>query len=236
MQTPHMPYEYVHLKEQNNSLLQYIDEKQDTFIIGMKGLEYLQTNKMYADILKPLHITAQWAQDFLSNPHPELGRKGAVCPYTKPSMDKELFWLSLYSKRTSTPAEVRSLLIKYQEIFNSLAPVEGKETQFKTILVVFPHFTQQDCNELIDNVQYQLKREFVSQGLMIGQFHAHCPQGGLWNPDFRVLRSPLPMLVIRKMVVSDYPFLEHDEEMVKSWVSIFPETYQNYLIKHKTFA
>jgi hypothetical protein len=229
-----MYYELDQLKKQESSLMKCIDTGSDTFIIGMKGLEYLHKQGSYQKVLYPLYVTAQWAQDFLCNPHPELGRRGAVCPYTRPSIDKELFWLSLYPGSTTAPSKIRELMLTYRDIFQQLPPTEGKETQFKTILVVFPHFSQQACNELIDNVQLQLKAGFISQGLMIGQFHAACPQGGLWNENFKPLRSPLPMLVIRHMVVSDFPFLEHDPGMVQSWMGLFPDTYESYLNKYRS--
>jgi hypothetical protein len=44
-------------------------------------------------------------------------------------------------------------------------------------------------------------------GLMLGEFHANNESPGLRNPDFRPLRSPIPMLAIRHMVDSDLPFL-----------------------------
>src|SRR5687767_10713980 len=152
-----MQYELIQLKSQESCLLQYLDDEKDIFVIGMKALQYLQNRGAYDQTLRPLHITAQWAMDFLCNPHPELGRKGAVCPFTKPSIDKELFWLSLFSKPATSPLQIIELMLKYRDIFYQLAPQEGKDVQYKTILVVFPHFTQQACNELIDNVQLQLK-------------------------------------------------------------------------------
>jgi hypothetical protein len=42
---------------------------------------------------------------------------------------------------------------------------------------------------------------------MVGQFYAGCPESGLWNDSFRALESPIPLLAIRNMVPSDFPFL-----------------------------
>ena len=47
---------------------------------------------------------------------------------------------------------------------------------------------------------------------MIGQFYPGCAENGLWNPDFRPLDSPLPMLAIRHMVESDLPFLTRETD------------------------
>ncbi len=219
------------LQSQEASLLQYIDSQNELFIIGMKSLEYLKTKGAYRQVLQPLHSTAEWSLTFLCNPHQELGRNGAVCPFTRPSIDKELFWLSLYTKPASHPEQIGKLMLNYRDLFLQLDPQTGREAQYKTILVVFPHFSKEDCNELIDHVQRELKPEFVSKGLMIGQFHAACQESGLWNRNFRPLQSPLPMLVIRNMVISDYPFLLHDNSLVQSWKERFPGSYKNYLEK-----
>lgn len=224
------------LKIQEHALLHYIDQENDLFVIGMKSLEYLKAKGEYSQVLHPLHVTAQWSLDFLCNTHADLGRKGAVCPFTKPSIDKELFWLSLYVKPSLHPADISEVMIKYRDLFFQLPPHKGREAQYKTILVVFPQVQEEDCKELIDNVQQQLKHEFVPKGLMIGQFHANCQESGLWNEKFKPLQSPLPMLVIRNMVLSDYPFLIHDEAMVKSWTLQFADQYKGFLEKRKSFV
>jgi hypothetical protein len=42
---------------------------------------------------------------------------------------------------------------------------------------------------------------------MVGQFYEGCPESGLWNDAFHPLQSPVPLLAIRNMVPSDFPFL-----------------------------
>jgi len=57
---------------------------------------------------------------------------------------------------------------------------------------------------------------------MIGEFHNGPPdKGGLWNPAFRPLRSPVPMLVVRHMVPTDYPFLRDDPDQSRAYLRLF---------------
>ena len=42
---------------------------------------------------------------------------------------------------------------------------------------------------------------------MIGVFHANAQEPGLWNKDFRPLRAPIPLVVIRSLVVADFAFV-----------------------------
>jgi len=72
-------------------------------------------------------------------------------------------------------------------------------------------------------VQQELKPEFVAKGIMIGQFHPYCLESGLWNQNFRPLQAPVPLLAIRYMVLTDFPFLRKDERFISSYVKIFGE-------------
>ena len=73
----------------------------------------------------------------------------------------------------------------------------------------------------LDRLQASLKTEFVRQGLMIGQFHPRCEAPGLWSPDFRPLRSPIPLLAMREMVASDLPFLVGDPDHLLAYFDRF---------------
>ena len=138
-----------------------------------------------------------WAVEFLNAPHSQLGRGGPVCPYTRGSMDQNTFLLA----RAGWDS-IESTIEEYRQWFLELLDQSGP----LTILVVLPGLDRTDPGHL-DELQARLKDSFVAEGLMIGQFHPRCEQGGLWNQEFRPLRSPIPLLAIRQMVSSDLPFL-----------------------------
>ena len=78
-----------------------------------------------------------------------------------------------------------------------------------------------------------LKREDVRKGLMIGEFHdGPPPKPGLWNPDFRPLRSPVPLLAIRHMVPTDFPFLRDDDTTVAAYLQRFGDRVPTHLREH----
>jgi hypothetical protein len=153
-----------------------------------------------------LRQIATWAVEFLSAPHPRLGRRGPVCPYTRLSMDNNAFLLAWAGGEHDVPS-IESTVEQYRRWFiELLAPLEGPREQLLTILVVLPVFDRTESGPL-DALQRRLKDAFVAEGLMVGQFHPRCEQRGLWNDDFRPLRAPIPLLAIRRMVSSDLPFL-----------------------------
>ncbi len=171
-----------------------------------------------------LSQVAAWAETFLCRPHPQLGRAGDVCPYTKSALRHNLFWLTICQGTQFAPEEAYTQVMSYRDWFLELEPRQGKEAQFKTILMLFPNMQAEDAPGIIDSVQRKLKPGFVDKGLMIGQFHPHCPEPGLWNQDFRPLQAPMPLLAMRHMVSTDFPFLRKEEQFISAYIRVFGAT------------
>jgi hypothetical protein len=186
-----------------------------------------------------LRAVADWAEEYLSRPHPDLGRTGPVCPYVSTSLRRRLFYLTVCSGGAelytgSGRERLRDVIATYRDWFTDLDPSDGVSAQFKTILILFPDVSAADAPDVIDRTQAALKPSFVEQGLMIGQFHQLPPaEGGLWNADFRPLRSPVPLLAIRHMVPSDLPFLTGDRRLLDGYRRVFgddlPDRYRTEL-------
>jgi hypothetical protein len=145
-----------------------------------------------------------WAKNWLSKSHPDLGRAGAVCPYSGMSIKKNLFRVAFVHGNHLDHANMVDLLNEIAAAFPLLPPADGPESIYKAVVVVFPDVTDFDQ---IDAVQAECKTTFVERGLMVGQFYPGHRQGGLRNPNFRALSGPFAMLAVRHMVDSDYPFL-----------------------------
>ena len=174
------------------------------------------------DDLEALKRIARWAEDYLTQPHPELGRSGPVCPYAQTAMRRRAFRMAIFRGQRPEVARVEAALLDYRNWFLEIPPQEGLEAAFKTTLVLFPDLAPEAIPEVIDRTQERLKGEYVPQGLMIGEFHDRPPaKAGLWNPAFRPLRSPVPMLVIRHMVATDFAFLKDDRNFLLAYLSRF---------------
>jgi len=177
-----------------------------------------------------LNTIVDWAKTYLSQPHEHLGRRGNVCPYVTTSMDRGQFYLSVYPGRPTDPAAVADALRPYRDWFLSIAPRERFSSQFSTILILFPDLAPHEVDLIIDSTQEALKSDYVEQGLMIGEFHNGPPnKAGLWNPDFLPLRSPVPLLAIRHMVASDFPFLRGERQHLLSYLRQFAPELPTYV-------
>jgi hypothetical protein len=153
-----------------------------------------------------------WVGDYLLRPHLDLGRAGPVCPYARGSLHRGRLLVNVVEGAPTTAAELAFAIRPFRDWFLQLAPREDPDAAFTTIVNAFPQLTDY---AIVDETQRALQRLFVHDGLMVGEFHDGPPdKPGLWNPDWRPLRSPVPLLAIRHMVASDLPFLVHAPDLV----------------------
>jgi hypothetical protein len=184
--------------------------QQDNLVL-YNGLDFEDEAAIPAG-LSPLEIDAcktivQWTREFLCKPHSQLGREGPVCPFTQPSLKHRLFWLTVMSGKEIDIDRASQAVELYRDMFLELEPKSGPESLLKTVLIIFPELSHERAKVELETLQKKLKPDFVKRGIMVGQFYEGCPESGLWNDSFHPLQSPLPLLAIRNMVPSDFPFL-----------------------------
>ncbi|MEH1966383.1 DUF6875 domain-containing protein [Nostoc sp.] len=151
----------------------------------------------------------EWVKNFLGKPHPNLGRPGAVCPFVPSSLKSNSIRLAVIRTKDLYPEQLEEVVGCYRDIFLKIDAKEQELAINKAFLLIFPDIHIEDASKLIDSIQQKLKPLFVESGLMIGEFHKRNQSPGLHNPNFRPLRSPIPLLAIRFMVEADLPFLQN---------------------------
>jgi hypothetical protein len=184
---------------------------------GAKGLPEILLPRMMRiseierdyDPASPLGLVVGWIRGFLARPHPELGRPGLVCPFVPGALKMDSIWLTEMAETVPAFERLSAIITGYRNVFLETEPKSGPEAMNKVFLVAFPSFGP-DGTAVIEKVQSTLKRYFVDMGLLVGEFHSANANPGLHNPDFRPLRSPVPMLAIRHLVESDLAFLNRD--------------------------
>jgi hypothetical protein len=149
-----------------------------------------------------------WVKNFLGRPHPNLGRPGVVCPFVPHSLKSNSIRLAVIRTKDLYPEQLEEIVGRYRDIFLEMEVKEQELAINRAFLLIFPDIHIEDAPKLVDSVQQKLKPLFVESGLMIGEFHKRNESPGLHNPNFRPLRSPIPLLAIRFMVEADLPFLE----------------------------
>jgi hypothetical protein len=163
-----------------------------------------------------LSAILDWIEQFLCAPNAALGRTGNVCPYAKTAILKRS--LEFYRNYSTSVAGLASDMEQHLEEF--LQSERSDDIYYCRLIV--PDALG-DASDAIEHVQKQLKPMFVENRLMVGQFFPDCAEPGLRNRDFRPLQTPVPLLAIRNMVLSDIAFLYGNERYVNAYLEKFEE-------------
>jgi len=155
----------------------------------------------------------EWVKSFVARHHPDLGRTGFVCPFVPYALKSNSIKLTVIRAKNLRQKQIEEIVLNYRDVFLDIVEAQQKELAlYKVFLLLFADLPIEDTAKLIDGIQQKLKPFFVESGLMLGEFYKQNESPGLHNPNFRPLRSPIPMLVIRFMVESDLPFLDSEND------------------------
>lgn len=146
-----------------------------------------------------------WTETYLMRGHPDLGRAGAVCPFTKQAAKLDTVRVAV-SHATEDDEDETFALIRRTFAELEAVPCRPGMEHFRTIIIGFPDCASDAGRAMLARVQQRHKFYALSRFRMIGYMYADNPAPGLWNPDFRPLRAPMPVLAIRHLVEQDAPF------------------------------
>jgi len=168
---------------------------------------------------EPDQIIANWVRGYLMRPHSDLGRAGAVCPFTPVSA--RLDALLVGASRATGEEEIFAVMRRALAAFDAL-PCPPEQRHFRAVLVAFPHCRGDEGRARLKAVQNRLRPESIYRGKMIGLFEPGSEDKGLINPEFRPLRAPVPLLAIRMLVENDAPFVLRNPRLAPIYLLKFP--------------
>lgn len=159
-----------------------------------------------ADERRRLATAWRWIEEFLAQRHPQLGRDGDVCPFVTRSLNRDLLDVESFDVREGDDA-MRDRARELRDALLIRSASAGDNRVYLASVIVPYGQPDRIITRQIERVQSALKPEFVSRGMMIGEFWPGHTMPGLHNRSFRPLAAPVPMLAIRHMVVTDLLFL-----------------------------
>ena len=167
-----------------------------------------------------------WLSDYVGRPNPELGRKGPVCPFIPPAMRADAVdYVFRYDLIRDSEEDLFSeLLGEFEEFDRTAEPASLTRTSLASRLVVLPN-TDAAAWLAIDNIYESLKDAAVMRGLMVAQFHPNCEVRAVRNEAFRVAKSPLAAIAIRRMAPHDILFLGNTAERFRQYEERFDHHY-----------
>jgi hypothetical protein len=166
-------------------------------------------------------IIADWVRSYLMRPHPKLGRPGAVCPFTSAAARLDAVRVGSSPARTEEAVD-RTM----QQALAAFEAIDCPKAQrhLRTVIVGFPNCADEDGLAQLKNARNRLRLESVLRGKMFALFQPNSGDKGLLNPEFRPLRSPLPLLAIRMLVENDAPFVLRNPLLAPIYLLKFPLT------------
>jgi hypothetical protein len=155
-----------------------------------------------------------WMQRFIMRPHENLGRKGAVCPFAKPSHEEHALLFSAFDCADMAFDTYIAVMMKLPYFFNRVARERPEPSELLS-LAVFPLGLREEAYyKFIDCAHVVLKPFYMECGLMLGEFHPASTVGGAHSASFRPMRSDMPLFVIRAMALHDELFIDGESTRV----------------------
>ena len=167
------------------------------------------------EALEPIH---DWLESYISQPHPDLGRPGPVCPFVAPAVAAGTVYFAAYRFDGEPSLERMTHALEEALRWFQLLAWQEEKVELASLVIIFPDLEENDWH-LIDDGHAASKTMFVEAGCMLGQFHPACEEPAARNPAFPVNRAPLPLMVIRHIASHDILFLDENPH----WVEHFGE-------------
>lgn len=154
-----------------------------------------------------LTAALRWVSEFLTQPHPGLGRPGAVCPYVVGALRADTIWLSEVEGAVRTAAAVDRTILGYRTVFRELLDRSTASGAGAALVVVFPHLGA-DAPGLLGGLLQRVKLDLVRDGMMLGPVYPGNETPGAHDTAFRPMRGPVPLVALRTIMETDLPFLD----------------------------
>lgn len=187
------------------------------------------TPAMDADALRACRSIAHWVTSYLMRSHPGLGRPGEVCPFTSRAYQLDTIRIGVSFASSRDGAGITQTMRESLRQFAAIA-CEDSATQFRTVIVGFPLLANADGIAALRGAQRRLLLRCLWDGLMIGRFHPGAEDEGLWNPDFRPMRAPIPLLAVRHLVRNDAPFALRHPALLASYLCRYSAAAPRHLL------
>jgi hypothetical protein len=184
-----------------------------------------RTAKLAEGDLNALQAVADWIKTFVVRPHKDLGRAGPVCPFVPESLERETLWLAPVQIADRSLPDAVELISGYQRLFLDAQPADGADAIYKSFVVVFTDLSADRAKDLLDDLLEQLAvPSYVEDGFVMGGFYEGNEGTAIYNPSFRPFTSPVPFLLVRQAVISDWKFFLDNEDWLKLWARRYGES------------
>ena len=183
-----------------------------------------KTRQLAHSDLAALRTVADWIKTFVTKPHKDLGRDGLVCPFVPEAMQRKTLWLASEHIAGRSVADIVELVNGYKTQLLQ-QPFHGEGVNYNSIVVVFTDLSADRAKGLFDDVLKQLAvPSYVEDGLVMGGFYESNEGTAVYNQGFRPFMSPVPFLLMRHAVISDWKFFLDNDDWLNRWAHRYGES------------
>jgi hypothetical protein len=199
---------------------------QTTSLFLLEDLEDAsRTRKLAESDLNALHTVADWIKTFVARPHKDLGRAGPVCPFVPAAWERKTLWLAPERIADRNVLDVVQLIDGYKKLFLDAQPIDGDNANYKSIVVVLTDLSADRTKDFFGDVLQQLAvPSYAEDGLVLGAFYESNQDSAIYNPSFRPFTPPVPFLLVRRAVITDWKFFLDNEDWLNRWARRYGES------------
>src|SRR6202022_85798 len=107
-----------------------------------------------------------WVRQYLSRPHPNLGREGAVCPFAQTALEADQLSVSISDEAGKSRRRPRATLLQLAAVFAARLR-ERSPSMYASMVVAFPRLGP-DSFHLLDELHDELKTSLLTSDIMVG--------------------------------------------------------------------
>ena len=182
-----------------------------------------KTRKLAGVDLIALRAVADWIKDFVAKPHKDLGRAGPVCPFVPVALEREMLWFAPERIAERSIPDVVEIISAYKTLFLDARPNDD-DANYRSMVIVFTDLVPDRAKNLFDGVLQHLGvPSYVEDGLVLGGFYEGNEGSAIYNSSLRPFTAPVPFLLMRHAVISDWKFFLDQENWLSLWARRYGE-------------
>ncbi len=165
-----------------------------------------------------------WIREYLGRPHPDLGRKGPVCPFATSALQDDALWVAFDERIDGSSAwGLRRALLRYADAYAARART-SPHPELTALMVILPRLPKENYGRL-DDLHAEMKTMLTTSDVMVSALHPESTRPAVWNARFHVLRAPFPAFAFRTMGVRDIVFVAQNRKAFAHYASRFGRLY-----------
>lgn len=149
-----------------------------------------------------------WIKRFIMQPHPDLGRKGPVCPFAQPAHEaRAMHFCALDVGEMSFDVFI-DVMMRLTFSFDRVAANMSGRSDLLSLCVFPRNLRAESYYKFVDYAHSMLKPFYMNAGLMLGEFHPLSAVRGAHSEMICPMRSDVPIFVIRSIALHDILFID----------------------------